>query len=63
VKGNRYADYEAAGRVLKAIEEHHLPSQADVLAVRLWAIPRNGLRSLEDIANEIVKDGKWRIWI
>jgi hypothetical protein len=63
VKGNRNADYEAAGRVLKAIEDHRAPSQADALSLRLWARPCNGLRPLEEIADEIVKDGKWRIWI
>jgi hypothetical protein len=63
VKGNRYADYEAAGRVLKAIEDHRSPSLADVIALRLWAMPRNGPRPLQDIANEIVKANRKSRWM
>jgi hypothetical protein len=62
VKGNRFADYQAAGRVLKAMQDHRSPSLADVVAVRLWAMPYNR-RPLEEIANEIVKVNRKSTWM
>jgi hypothetical protein len=46
---------ELARRVLKVIKNHRYPSQADALALRVWAGPEKGLRPLKEIAREIIE--------
>jgi hypothetical protein len=55
MKGTRYADYQAAHRVLKAIKDHKHPLRVDALALRLWAGSSSKRRPLAEIAVEIVK--------
>jgi hypothetical protein len=54
----RYADYQAAHRVLKAIENHGHPLRVDALVLRLWAGSSAILRPLKEIAKAIVKAEK-----
>ena len=51
----RYADYQAALRVLKAIKDHKHPLRVDALALRVWAGSSTKRRPLEEIAVKIVK--------
>ena len=52
------SNLELAQRVLKIIEHHGHPSQADALALRLWAGTDYRLRPLEQIAKKIFKDNQ-----
>ena len=54
----RYADYQAALRVLKAIADHEQPLRVDALALRLSAGSSARLRPLEEIAKAIVQAEK-----
>jgi hypothetical protein len=58
VKNTRYADYQAALRVLKAIKDHKHPLRVDALALRVSAGSSARLRLLEEIAKAIVKAEK-----
>jgi hypothetical protein len=58
VKNTRYADYQAALRVLKAIKDHKHPLRVDALALRVSAGSSARLRPLEEIAKAIVQAEK-----
>jgi hypothetical protein len=47
-------EIESARRVLKAIQDLGRPSQEDALALRMWASPSTRMRSLEEIARDIL---------
>jgi hypothetical protein len=57
MKGTRCADYQAALRVVKAIEDRKQPSWEDALALRLSSGKRARLRPLGEIAKAIVRGG------
>jgi hypothetical protein len=58
VKDTRFADYQAALRVLKAIKDHKHPLRVDALALRVSAGSSARLRPLEEIAKAIVQAEK-----
>jgi hypothetical protein len=47
-------EIHAARRAMKAIALHQNPSQADALMLRLWSKPREVLRPLKAIAQELL---------
>jgi hypothetical protein len=57
-KDTRSSDYQAALRVVKAIEGRRQPLWVDVFALRLWAGSSARLRPLEEIAKAIVQAEK-----
>ena len=58
MKNTRYADYQAAHRVLKAIKDHTQPLRIDAFALRLSAGSSALLLPLEEIAKSIVQADK-----
>ena len=58
MKGTRYAEYQAAHRVLKAIKDQRHLLQSDVLVLHLSSGSSARLRPLEEIAKAIVQAEK-----